>query len=199
MDLGCSFLVDTYSIALGMECFLEGQGMTMRRSLLILRFIDITVAVLVQQACSSATPATSTVVAIPTLLPTSESVPYYLEKVFPAPGSTVQVGDHDTDFGRQRGLCVRFLAHRILEPGDDLHLRDISDRTGLKVNGKFVEVLETRDHLMEFETAAGARSTGPYDICGTIELSPGDYIASFVVHKTSGEELEYSWWFRVVE
>ena len=133
-------------------------------------------------------------------MPTSgQRIPYYLEKVFPKPDSTVKVTEWDSGFPVQRGVCVRLLGHRILEPGDDLSLREIDERTRLKLDGMFVEIIQTNDYLTEFTTASGARCSGPYDICGHLDLQPGEYEASFLVQKTSGEKLEYTWRFWVVE
>jgi len=172
-------------------------------------------------------PPTIVPTAPPTIVPTVESqpLPMYIARIHPEPGSSVSMVEleqeaHTFFFDPTQVISVTrvpvmpsvclyivFLGE-IVEEGDFLSSEDWLLRMRLVLDGEIMP----RPYATEFaysipadmlDPDSGAvigRFPEPVSICYDAQTaSPGQHTATFVVKKTSGEELAYTWSFTVTE
>lgn len=147
-------------------------------------------------------------------MPHAEPTPDYLV-VFPRPGSVLTTTEY-SELGRSIGwsdgadkICVGVNPGEVMEPGD---LSD-GDRwlstTHLVVDGlrvdKYDSVLKKNLSGREYrdkdtgELLYKAPDGSPFSVCYDAELTMGRHTVSYVIQQTSGNILEYTWYFEIVE
>jgi hypothetical protein len=132
--------------------------------------------------------------------------PLYILDVYPAEEShtgLIEFEENTYDLFSSNSVCVDFTVGAVvLEPGDDWDGEKITESISLQVNAEYIAdpiiigllTLWTR----VFEDGQEANYGGPYVACWPIEAETGRKEATFQIWKTSGELLEYSWYFYLV-
>jgi hypothetical protein len=154
-------------------------------------------------------------------LPTPIATPVFLDDIQPAPSSVVPLDDY---ISRRESICVQLNALPLLRYRDEgIESEDYLERSTLIVDGNvwtqteaklIIDLLGlSKAHNMDPETGAlipdpetglligtEYNAVGPFVICWNhVKLKEGLHSVEYQVHKTSGEQLSYSWVFYLVD
>lgn len=139
--------------------------------------------------------------------------PEYLYFIWPKPGETILMHDYDTAqlYGfEDQGICVEFEVYYMLEAGDFLTQEELTSRFSLRIDdylinepsyvlGRNIEGADGPPNPETGEPSFQVPPGSPYFICFARELRPGLHTATFLVQKTSGAELSYTWSFFLID
>jgi len=87
-------------------------------------------------------------------------------------------------------VWAKLQIEEIAEPGETLGMEEMRERVTFLMDG------EVLDAEVKRSSKPGAQEL---DIVGNFDLSPGEHEATVRVRRTSGETLEYSWTFTVLD
>jgi hypothetical protein len=89
-----------------------------------------------------------------------------------------------------KGVWATLQIEEIAEPGETLEVEEMQEQVTFLMDGEVLEAEVRRSRK------PGAQEV---DIVGDFDLSPGEHEATVRVSRTSGETLEYSWTFTVLD
>jgi hypothetical protein len=153
------------------------------------RFLLIAVLILGLLLCACQLPSPKAT-PFPTLPPLSVSTPValpgFLFQVCPEPGLTIEKA-----YFRGNGNYVSLNLAEIAEPGETLAPQDLQERTCFLLDNQALEIKVTDD--------AWGHDPIRAEVWVAPSPDPGEHQATIRVQRTSGELLEFSWHFTVVE
>jgi hypothetical protein len=150
-------------------------------------------------------------------VPVMTSLPSYLKSTIPEPGKSYTLTDYETlatsrFWGAgEPAICVYISATPFVEPGDffGAAIHWVEDRVYLVVDDTIITEVHSLGptdseggEKIDPETGkviARGPDGSPMTICYAAPLDTGIHTATLVVKKTSGEQVTYTWQFRITE
>lgn len=141
---------------------------------------------------------------------TPQPTPEFIRELWPEPGSKRPLYDYQNYLiydATQPGICVDFGGILLLlEEGDFLTTEELFKRFSLKVDNQsinepdYVFMRDTKgfDGILDSDTNEpiySAPEGHPYFLCFYTDLQEGLHTATFIARKSSGQELNYTWSF----
>jgi hypothetical protein len=117
--------------------------------------------------------------------PTPQKLPGFLSYIEPGPGAQVLEGVLSGS-----GVWAILRLEEIAEPGETLGLEEAQERVEFLMDGE----------MLDAEIKRGRKpGAAEVEIVGDFDLAPGQHKATVQVRRTSGEVLEYSWTFTILD
>ncbi len=136
-------------------------------------------------ACGQHSKSTITLLSTPQSSATPEQLPEFLSYIEPRQGAQVVKGALSGN-----GVWATLQLEEVAESGEMLTVEEMQKRVEFWMDGEMLDAEIKRN------SKPGAQEV---DIVGNFDLSPGEHTATVRVSRTSGEALEYSWAFTVLD
>ncbi len=136
-------------------------------------------------ACGQHSKSTITLLSTPQSSATPEQLPEFLSYIGPRQGAQVVKGALSGNV-----IWATLQLEEIAESGETLIVEEIQKKVEFLIDGEVLNVKIKR---------SPKPGTQEVDIVGNFDLSPGEHTITVRVSRTSGEVLEYSWTFTVLD
>nr|HID14846.1 hypothetical protein [Anaerolineae bacterium] len=151
----------------------------------ILATMMMIVCLVLLAACGQYPQSTVTLLSTPQAGPTPAELPAFLSHVEPKPGAQVLEGVLSGS-----GVWAILQLEEIAEPGETLGVEEMQERVEFLMDGE----------VLDAEVKRGRKpGAAEVEIVGNFDLSAGEHEATVRVRRTSGEVLEYSWTFTILD